>query len=46
MRIRLKQMNKKDKANHKLQLRNVDTNKRSALKWYSTSKKSKMKQKI
>ena len=38
-------MDKIDKTNNKLQLRNVDANKRKSLKWYNTSKKSKMKRK-
>ena len=39
-------MNKKDNTNYKLQLCNVDTNKREVLKQYNTSKKSKMKRKL
>ena len=36
-------MNKKYKTNYRLQLRNVDINKRESIKCYNTSKNSKMK---
>ena len=39
-------MNKKGKTNYKLKSRNVKTKKGRVLKWYNTSKKSKMKRKI